>query len=111
MEYLILLILRYIYNSYTLYEMNDKYINKIEFNQGQLINLKYSLQEENGTLELKTRDEDDKIVESKRGSGEGNIELKVDKTQKYQVILRLRWSLLIRNTSLHLSLRRTYPGA
>ncbi|WP_308165773.1 hypothetical protein [Clostridium algidicarnis] len=29
----------------------------------------------------------------------------------YQVILRPRWSLLIRNTSLHLSLRRTYPGA
>nr|WP_253197168.1 VanZ family protein [Clostridium algidicarnis] len=29
----------------------------------------------------------------------------------YQVILRLKWSLIIRNTSLNLSLRRTYPGA
>ncbi|WP_106007977.1 hypothetical protein [Clostridium luticellarii] len=30
---------------------------------------------------------------------------------EYQVILRFRWSFLIRNTYLHMNLRRTYPGA
>ncbi len=53
MEYLILLILRYIYNSYILYEMNDKYINKIEFSEGEVINFEYSLQEEKGRCGLK----------------------------------------------------------
>ncbi|MBU3192471.1 hypothetical protein [Clostridium algidicarnis] len=80
-----MLILRYIYNSYILYEMNDKYINKIEFSEGEVINFKYSLQEEKGSLELQIRDEDGKIVGSKKGSSEGNIELKVDKTQKYKI--------------------------
>ncbi|MBU3227783.1 hypothetical protein [Clostridium algidicarnis] len=67
-----------------------KYFNgekdkKIEFNQGEVINFEYSLQEEDGSLELQIRDEEGKIVESKKGSGEGNIELKVDKTQKYKI--------------------------
>jgi hypothetical protein len=37
----------------------------------------------------------------------------VDKSMvyNYQVILRFRWSLLIRNTFLHLNLSRTYPDA
>lgn len=30
---------------------------------------------------------------------------------EYQVILRFGWSFLIRNTYLHMNLRRTYPGA
>ncbi len=78
-------------NSYkNVLKASFKYFNgekdkEIEFSEGEVINFEYSLQGKKGSLELQIRDEDGKIVESKRGSGEGNIELKVDKTQKYKI--------------------------
>ena len=71
-------------------EASFKYFNgekdkKIEFEEGKVINFKYFIEEKSGRLELQIKDEEGKIIESKKGNGEGDIELKVDKSQKYEV--------------------------
>ncbi|ASW42359.1 hypothetical protein [Clostridium isatidis] len=60
---------------------------KIKFNEGEVVNFEYSLQAKDGSLEFQIKDEDGKIVESRKSNDEGNIELKVDKTQKYKIII------------------------
>lgn len=59
----------------------------IEFNKKKTVTIEYSLNEKKGSLELQVKDSDGNLVKSQKGTGEGNFEFKIEKTQKYTICI------------------------
>lgn len=70
-----------------------KYFNgtrdkKVKFEEGKNVVIKYSLTEKSGSLSMTVFDEEENVIDSKEGTGEGEITFSVEKTQKY--IIRIQ---------------------